>query len=39
VRRVFGRIAPAELQAIDIGLCLYLGIDVPLRPGLQTAHS
>jgi mRNA interferase MazF len=27
VRRVFGAIAPEEVRAIDVGLCLYLGLD------------
>jgi mRNA interferase MazF len=27
VRRVFGPLAPEEMQAIDVGLCLYLGLD------------
>jgi mRNA interferase MazF len=27
LRRVFGRITPDELEALDVGLCLYLGLD------------
>ncbi len=27
IRQVFGRIAHAELEAIDVGLCLYLGLE------------
>jgi len=27
LRHVFRRITPAELEAIDTGLCLYLGLD------------
>lgn len=27
VRKVFGSVGPQEMQAIDIGLCLYLGLD------------
>jgi mRNA interferase MazF len=32
VRRVFGRITPAELAALEQGLCLYLGLPVPTPP-------
>ena len=27
VRRRYGRVSPAELEAIDAGLCLYLGLE------------
>jgi mRNA-degrading endonuclease toxin of MazEF toxin-antitoxin module len=27
LRRVFGMVASSELEAIDTGLCLFLGID------------
>lgn len=32
VRRVFGRITSAELEAMDAGLCLYLGLEAPPGP-------
>jgi mRNA interferase MazF len=32
VRRVFGRIGRTEMQAVDLGLCLYLGIE-EIPPG------
>jgi mRNA interferase MazF len=33
VRRVFGRVTDAEIASIDLGLCLYLGIEeVPSGP-------
>jgi mRNA-degrading endonuclease toxin of MazEF toxin-antitoxin module len=27
IRRRYGRVSPSELQAIDLGLCLFLGLD------------
>jgi hypothetical protein len=27
IRRLFGRVAPAELAAIDLGLALFLGLE------------
>jgi len=32
VRRVFGRITSAELEPMDAGLCLYLGLEAPPGP-------
>jgi mRNA interferase MazF len=34
VRRVFGAISPPELEAVDLGLRLYLGIDDAIPVGL-----
>ncbi len=34
VRSVFGEVTRAEMRAIDLGLCLYLGIEeIPSAPG------
>ncbi len=33
IRQIFGKITPAEMEAIDLGLCLYLGLESRLSPG------
>ena len=37
IRRRYGHVSAAELEAIDIGLCLYLGLEA--GPGGNSAPS